>query len=73
MTMYNLTEYIDSYSKTSGGLWQYYRDEPALDNNGNITDFQLTKSKKYFIVAGTATNQIPKCKKKMMQNLISLS
>ena len=73
MTMYNLTEYIDSYSKTSGGLWQYYRDEPALDDNGNITDFQLTKSKKYFIVAGTATNQIPKCKKKMMQNLTSLS
>ena len=20
-------------------LWQYYRDEPALDNNENITDF----------------------------------
>ena len=23
----------------SGSLWQYYRDEPALNNNGNITDF----------------------------------
>ena len=21
-------EYSDNYSKTSGGLWQYYRDEP---------------------------------------------
>ena len=73
MTMYNLTEYGDPYSKTSGGLWQYYRDEPALDNNGNIADFQLIKSKIYFIVAGTATNQIPKCKKKMMQNLTFLS
>ena len=20
-------------------MWQYYRDEPVLDNNGNITDF----------------------------------
>ena len=39
MPMYNLIEYSDAYSKTSGSLWQYYRDEPALDNNGNITDF----------------------------------
>ena len=23
MPMYNLTEYNDNYSKTSGGLWQY--------------------------------------------------
>ena len=37
--MYNLVEYSDTYSKTSGSLWQYYRDEPALDNNGNIIDF----------------------------------
>ena len=26
--MYNLIEYSDNYSKTSGRLWQYYRDEP---------------------------------------------
>ena len=26
--MYNLIEYSDNYSKTSGSLWQYYRDEP---------------------------------------------
>ena len=39
MTMYNLIEYSDAYSETSGSLWQYYRDEAALDNNGNIIDF----------------------------------
>ena len=38
MSVYNLTEYSDAYSKTSGSLWQYYRDEPALNNNGNIID-----------------------------------
>ena len=38
MPMYNLIEYSDAYSKTSGSLWQYYRDEPALDNNNNIID-----------------------------------
>ena len=31
MPMYNLIEYSDDYSKTSGSLWQYCRDEPALD------------------------------------------
>ena len=28
MSMYNLIEYSDNYSKTSGSLWQYYKDEP---------------------------------------------
>ena len=36
MAMYNLTEHSDAYSQTSGSLWQYYRDELDLDNNGNI-------------------------------------
>ena len=27
MPMYNLTEYSGSYSDTSGGLWQFKRDE----------------------------------------------
>ena len=26
MPMYNLIEYSDNYAKTSGSLWQYYRD-----------------------------------------------
>ena len=39
MPMYNLIEYSDSYSKTSGSLCQYYRDEPFLDDNGAIADF----------------------------------
>ena len=39
MLMYNLIEYSDAYSKTSGSLWQYYRDEPALDKHNNIIDF----------------------------------
>ena len=39
MPMYNLIEYSDAYSKISGSLQQYYRDEPALHNKGNIIDF----------------------------------
>ena len=37
--MYNLIEYSDAYINTSGSLWQYYRDEPALDTYGKIIDF----------------------------------
>ena len=39
MPMYNLIEYSNAYSKTSGSLWQYYRDEPATDKNGDIINF----------------------------------
>ena len=41
MPMYNLIEHSDAYSKTSGSLWQYDRDEPALDDNNNILHFQI--------------------------------
>ena len=39
MPMYNLIEYSDNYSKTSGSLWQYCKDIPAVDDDGDITDF----------------------------------
>ena len=41
MNMYNLIEYSENYSQTSGSLWLYYRDQSALDGNGNITDFPV--------------------------------
>ena len=36
--MYNLIEYSDAYLKTSGSLWKYYRDEPAIDDNVGVID-----------------------------------
>ena len=36
MPMHNLIEYSDNSSKTSGSLWQYYKDEPFLYANGAI-------------------------------------
>ena len=44
MPLHNLIEYNDAYSKISG-LWQYYKDEPVLDNNGNIIDFPNDQNK----------------------------
>ena len=46
MSMYNLIEYSDNYAKTTGSLWQYCKDIPALNANdeiiifveGNLTD-----------------------------------
>ena len=39
MLMYNLTEYSNNYSKTSGNLWQYYRDDPN-DNTARSESFK---------------------------------
>ena len=35
MPMYNLIEYSKNYSKTTGSLWNYYRDEPNSGAEGN--------------------------------------
>ena len=39
MPMYNLIEYSDNYSKTSGIQWQYCNEIPAIDNDGGIINF----------------------------------
>ena len=44
MPMCNLKEYSDNYSKKSGSLWKYYRDEPALDNNDSIVNFPVNSA-----------------------------
>ena len=52
MPMYNLIEYSDNYAKTSGSLWQYYRDEP----NDNLADSKSFKSK--IKITGKTPNNI---------------
>ena len=62
MSLYNLIEYIDNYSNTSGTLWQCYRDKlndtltgsksfefkvKTLDD-GNIKDAEMAVPLKYF-------------------------
>ena len=48
MPVYELIEYSDNYPKTSGSLWQYYRDGP----HDNFTDSESFKSK--IKIAGNA-------------------
>ena len=44
MPMYNLIEYSDNYSKTSGSLWQYCKDIPAVNDDGNVVIFNGNKN-----------------------------
>ena len=39
MPVYNSIEYSDDYSKTFASLWQYFKDIPAVNDNGNIVEF----------------------------------
>ena len=43
MPTYNFLEYSKNYRKTTGSLWNYYRDEPnsGKDNDTNITHSYL--------------------------------
>ena len=43
--MNNLIEYSDNYSKTSGSLWNYYRDEQVLHANGFLANFSADNIK----------------------------
>ena len=45
MPMYNLIEYIDNYSDTSGSLWNCKRDE--VINNADVTNDNNAPSFKY--------------------------
>ena len=45
MPMYNLIEYSDNYSDTSGSLWDFKRDE--IDNNADVTNDNNAPSFKY--------------------------
>ena len=48
MSLYNLTEYSNNYSKTSGNLWQYYRGELVLTDPGFIANFHAANNSALF-------------------------
>ena len=48
MPIYNLFEYSKNYSKTSGSLWNYYRNELADEiNNDNGPNKNVINSKSF--------------------------
>ena len=56
MPMYNLIEYSDNYSDTSGSLWDFKRDE--IVNNADVTNDNNAPSFKYkaSLIGNTETN-----------------
>ena len=57
MPMYNLIEYSDNYSKTSGSLWQYCKEISAVNDAGNIFDFINTNTTDSFKFETQITGQ----------------
>ena len=39
--MYNLIEYSKNYSKTTGSVWNWYRDKPYSDAVGAIPSLKV--------------------------------
>ena len=56
MPMYNLLEYSDNYSKTSGSLWRYCKDIPAV-NDSNIVNSNHTYDTDLFNFKSEVTGQ----------------
>ena len=63
MPMYNLLEYSKNYKKTTGSLWNYYRDEPNSSTDNNNLTHSISNSKSFdykanFIGSVTKNNLI---------------
>ena len=58
MPIYNLIEYNDNCSKTSGVFFQYCRDVPAVDNDGDSIDFTETNVTNSFNLKEKLTGKI---------------
>ena len=70
--MYNLIEYSDSYSKTSGSLWQYFKDIPAVNNNNSMVDFAVNNLTDSFNFEVKITGQTGNHGKKEVEIMVSL-
>ena len=58
MPMYKLIEYSDNYSKTSGRLWQDYRDEAALTDASTIANFHASDNSALFKFKQNGTQDV---------------
>ena len=72
MSMYNLIEYSDNYSKTSESLWQYCKDIPAVDNNNAIVDFNEANATDSFNFKVKMTGQTENNRTKSVEKMVPL-
>ena len=72
--MYNLLEYSKNYRKTTGSLWNYYRDEPnsgicVINNNVN---YSIKDSKSFDYETSIARNRRHRQNKRCWEIVVSL-
>ena len=65
MPMYNLLEYSENYRKTTGSLWNYYRDEPSNPFSSNSESFKYKTS-----ITGDEKMQMMMVMKLIMLNMM---
>ena len=58
MPMYNLLEYSKNYKKTTGRLWNYYRDEPSSTTGDNNITHSILNSKPFDCKANFMENGV---------------
>ena len=56
MLMYNLLEYSKNYKKTTGSLWNSYRDEPNSSTDNNNIAHSILSSKSFDYKANFISN-----------------
>ena len=76
--MYNLLEYSKSYRKTTGSLWNYYRNEPNSGTDANNINHSILNSKSFnykanFIEDGVTQSNLTKNNIKIVVPLKYLS
>ena len=78
MPMYNLLEYSKNYRKTTGRLWNYYRDEPCSIIGANNITHSILNSKSFdykasFMENGVTLDNLTKNDVKVVEPLKHLS
>ena len=78
MPMYNLLEYSKNYKKTTGSLWNYYRDEPSSTIGANNITHSILNSESFdykanFMENGVTHNNLTKNNAKVVIPLKHLS
>ena len=78
MPMYNLLEYSKNYKKTTGSLWNYYRDKPNSSVSGNNITHSILNSEAFdyktnFMQNGVTHNNLTKNDVKVVVPLKQLS
>ena len=78
MPMYNLLEHSKNYRKTTGSLWNYYRDEPSSTIGANNITHSILNSESFdykanFMENGVTHNNLTKNDVKVVVPLKHLS